>query len=272
MPNHVLNKLTIQGPEDLVAKIRSEISSINEDGEQMLIDFNKIAPLPEELKGTRPPVMIISQKDYDKQEARIAAGDLEDHEKHFGPSRGITKEMEQALIDKYGCADWYTWQLRAWGTKWNAYNQGLEEDGTIIFSTAWSTPDNLIGRLAHKYPEATFTVRYADEDFGHNVGEYTVRAGTLIEQEIPKGGSQEAYIMACEIVGEWDHITATIEGMEEGDLGETWADNYLKVAYDKGLFGDYPKFVWDYIQKLAIAQEDYEMAQKIKEHLELSNV
>ena len=65
MPNHVLNKLTIQGPEDLVAKIRSEISSINEDGEQMLIDFNKIAPLPEELKGTRSPVMIISQKDYD---------------------------------------------------------------------------------------------------------------------------------------------------------------------------------------------------------------
>ena len=48
MPNHVTNILKISGDDELVKRIKSEISG--DDGEdEMLIDFNKIIPRPEEL-------------------------------------------------------------------------------------------------------------------------------------------------------------------------------------------------------------------------------
>jgi hypothetical protein len=272
MPNHVVNILTIEGSEELVAKIKSEISSIyEEEGEQhhLYIDFHKVAPLPEELKETTSPVKIISQEEYYKQEARIASGDLEEHEKRFGVSRGITKEMSVQFINKYGFNNWYDWQRNAWGTKWNAYNQEHLENGDIKFKTAWSTPARLIQTLSEKYPDATFKVRFADEDLGHNVGEYHMKAGDVIVENIPEGGSEDAYMMACEIRDEWDYIVARIEEMEEDDLGQRWAQMYINVAYNKSLFGDYQEFIWNYLEQLAVEEENYEMAQKIKEYLEL---
>ena len=72
----ITKKLSVSGSEELVAKIRSEISSTHDDGSPRPIDFNKIANLPKELKNTTSPSRIISQEEYDTQEARIAAGDL----------------------------------------------------------------------------------------------------------------------------------------------------------------------------------------------------
>lgn len=270
MPNHVINILTIGGSDELVARIKSEISGFTkgEEGVEMPIDFDKIAPLPSELEGTTSPPRIISQKEYDKQEARIAAGDLEEHEKQFGVSRGITQEMHDEYIRKYGYADWYGWRNNTWGTKWNAYDQELRDNGDIKFETAWSTPYKLMVILSEKYPEATFKVRFSDEDFGHNVGEYTLQAGEVINENIPKGGSEDAYMMACDIRDEWDYIPTRIEEMDEEDLQDEWAQMFLKVAYNKALFGDYQKFIWDRLQQMAVENENYELAQKIKEHLE----
>ena len=271
MPNHVVNILTISGSEELVAQIKYEISSIYEEGgkqHRLHIDFHKIAPLPVELKGTTSPVRIISQEEYDKQETRIVADDLEDHERRFGVSRGITQEMSDSFKMKYGYDNWYDWQRNSWGTKWNAYSQESRDNGDIKFETAWATPALLIQILSVKYPDATFKVCFADEDFGHNVGEYHIKAGDVIMENIPEGGSEDAYMMACEIRDEWDYIPARIEEMEEEDLENNWAKMYLKVAYNKSLFGDYQKFVWNYLQQLAVDEENYEMAQKIKEYLE----
>jgi len=269
MPNHVINILTIGASDELVARIKSEISGFTkEEGVEMPIDFDKIAPLPSELEGTTSPPQIISQEDYEKQEARIAAGDLEEHEKQFGVSRGITQEMHDEFIRKYGYADWYGWRTNTWGTKWNAYDQESRDNGDIKFETAWSTPYKLMVILSAKYPEATFKVRFSDEDFGHNVGEYTLQAGVMINENIPEGGSEDAYMMACDIRDEWDYISTRIEEMDEQDLQDQWAQMFLKVAYNKSLFGDYQKFIWDRLQKMAVENENYELAQKIKEYLE----
>jgi len=268
MPNHVTNLLTISGSEELVAKIRSEISSTHDDGSPRPIDFNKIANLPKELKNTTSPSRIISQEEYDTQEARIAAGDLTDAEKSFGISRGITKEMSKEFIEKYGTDNWYNWQVNAWGTKWNAYEQDDKENGVIKFQTAWSTPVNIIRLLSLKYPEAEFNVRFADEDFGHNVGEYTFKNGEEVYEDVPEGGSIEAYMMAADVQNDWDYIVARIEEIDEEEFKEKWAKMYVRVAYERALFGDYQKFVWDYLQAIAVEEENYELAQKIKEYLE----
>ena len=47
MPNHITNILRIEASEELTAQIKSEISSVDEDGKTRHIDFNKILPMPE---------------------------------------------------------------------------------------------------------------------------------------------------------------------------------------------------------------------------------
>jgi hypothetical protein len=270
MPNYITNKLKIFGEKSLVERIKQEISSVEEDNKVYPINFNQVWPIPNELKGTASPVRTLTQEEYDAQEARIASGDLEEHEKKFGISRGLTKELQEEYKRRFGACDWYEWQTINWGTKWNAIG-ALDEGKHIHFLTAWSTPFVLIGRLSKKYPEAEFNVRYADEDFGYNVGEYTFNNGDLVYNNVPDGGTPEAYLMAGDITDP-SYISCRIEEMDEGELKEKWAINFIKAAYRGGIFGDYQEFVWDMLKQISIEEENYEMAQKIRDHLEMNRV
>ena len=289
MPNHVTNILTIKSDDlTLIQKIRNEIRNPepNEEGEYHPIDFNQISPMPKELEGTRSPAKIITQKEYDEQEARIAKGDLTEDEKRFGADRGITKEIQKSLIQKYGYADWYGWQTNSWGTKWNAYSQHEISENVIRFDTAWSTPFPLIRTLSEKYPEAIFNVRYANEDFGHNVGEYSFKAGILVLKNLPEGGTKEAVRMAIEIQEDEYYITDYLNDiMEENtdpDTGEVDQDEIDNSPYFQGIAESaisHPEII-DFIkentfkegvlkelEKAAVSQEKFEVAQAIKEQL-----
>jgi hypothetical protein len=73
--------------------------------------FNTFAPMPEEIRNTSVP-----------------------------------SEHNQALIEKYGGGDWYSWSIRNWGTKWDiadSFVSEISEDkltAIVSFSTAWSPP------------------------------------------------------------------------------------------------------------------------------------
>lgn len=270
MPNYITNKLKISGEESLVARIKKDIASVDEDGNSSVIDFHKVCPLPKELKGTVSPMRTLTQEEYDAQEERIASGNLNENEKRFGISRGLTYDLQQEYKKRFRACDWYEWQIINWGTKWNAM-EAVDEGEHIHFLTAWSTPLILIGRLSKKYPEAEFNLRYADEDFGHNVGEYTFKDGAVVYEDIPEGGTPEAYLMAGEITDP-SYIACRIEEMEEEEMTERYAENYIKAAYQGKIFGDYQKFVWDKLKEIAVEEENYEMAQKIKEHIEINKV
>jgi len=267
MPNYITNILKIVGDESLVEKIKFEISSTIESERDYLIDFNKILPMPEELKGTVSPMRTLTQEEYDDQEAKIASGELKDN--GWGLSRGLTEEKQAEYIQKFGACDWYTWSNKTWGTKWNAMDTRECNDGSIKFLTAWNTPLNVMVALSLKYPDAQFEISFADEDFGHNVGKYTLVKGELVHEYIPKGGSQDAYDLAYEVTEDESYLASSIEGMDEADLENTWATNYIRIAYHKNVMGEYPEFVWKIMQEFAIEDENYEMAQKIKEHLEV---
>ena len=67
--------------------------------------------------------------------------------------------------------DWYTWHLKYWGTKWNAYNCYVKIGKsylTIVFQTAWSMPRPIYEQLTKLGHD--FEAQYADEDYGHNCG------------------------------------------------------------------------------------------------------
>jgi hypothetical protein len=188
MPNHVTNvlRVTAENEEEIFNAIKGE-------GEDQFIDFNKILPMPEDLKGTTSPTRIISEEEYAKQTADTFAG-------------GITQEISDRLMKKYGANNWYDWANRNWHTKWNAYDQLITEDGDIQFLTAWSTPAKVIQELSNLYPLAYFTVEFADEDTGYNCGSYTYQAGDLVECYEPTFGSDEATEFANKLHGYYEEI------------------------------------------------------------------
>lgn len=106
-------------------------------------------------------------------------------------------------LEEYGTTDWYDWRINNWGTKWNAYETKLLNDNSIGFQTAWSTPLDIIKELSLQYPSLEFEVKYADEDYGYNVGEYLFKNGEMTKDYIPKAGSEHAIQMAEEIIEDY---------------------------------------------------------------------
>jgi hypothetical protein len=163
MPNHITNIISFS---DISAERTNEILEAIKDDEFGIgsIDFNKLIPMPE----------------------HIFKGNLG------------TEERE-----KYGRDNWYDWSVAQWGSKWNAYDFLPFDEAvkTIEFHTAWSTVPQVFRALSEKYPEAIISVSWSDEDFGYNVGKREYQNGDVIFEDVPMGGSKEAYEMAAEIQG-----------------------------------------------------------------------
>ena len=283
MPNHVTNILTITGPEELVAKIKSEISGSYDDGEPMHIDFNKIVPRPESLNitsgsSTSNGIAILKYRAGDPTAINGIMGyqwgtefatpeDLINYMLEKGSAN--LEEAQKALdnIRDYGHQDWYSWSTSNWGTKWNAYSQNSDEGSNeISFETAWSTPYPVIEALSRKYPEAVISMRYADEDFGHNVGEYTFQAGDIVEETTPEGGSNEAYELAADIQGSPEWFTDRVYDIEAetSDELEDYEINAIRYVYNKGVLDEFPKVVLEVMEQMAVQDENYEFAERIK--------
>lgn len=282
MPNHITNILRIEASEELTAQIKSDIKSVDEEGETRHIDFNKILPMPESLRitsgsTTSNGIAILQYRAGDDTEIRkimeYAWGkefdtpeDLIEHMLVKGLAN--LEEAQKALDNErlYGCRDWYGWSTDNWGTKWNAYSTNDTDTDEVSFETAWSNPYPVIVALSAKYPEAVFHLRFADEDFGHNVGEYSLKSGYVIEENIPEGGSEEALELAADITGYEDYITDRLYDIESESVDELeeWEKKYISIAYGKENLQEYPKVVLDYMLELAIADENYEFAERIK--------
>jgi hypothetical protein len=257
MPNHVTNRLTIIGTEEQVKQVREAIKGERED---QFLDFNKVAPIPKELDGTISPMRIISQEEYDEQERKIREDDLTDMERQWGLSRGLTQELADEYIAKFGHCDWYGWQNANWGTKWNAYDQNEIGEDCIEFDTAWSTPYELMVKLSKLFPEIEFQVEYADEDFGYNVGTYTLLDGDSIDENIPDGGSREAIMMAMDIKGDEDYYLTDYlcYDTDDGELNG-FEETLVEIAHEKGfLIDEYPTSVLNKLKELALTNEQFE--------------
>jgi hypothetical protein len=268
MPNHITNRLTIIGTEEQVKQVREAIRGERED---QFIDFDKIAPIPKELENTQSPIRIISQKEYDKQEKRIVEGNLTDNEKNFGLSRGLTQKLVDEYRKKFGHADWYNWRLENWDTKWNAYEQVQIDENVIEFQTAWSTPFSLLVNLSELFSEVTFEVRFADEDFGYNVGEFSLLGGVEVSTNIPDGGSEEAYLMAMDIqygtpedYFDCNQEIFTDDYIEEDDeVLSDYVTQMVELAYKYKCYPsegcNYHKLALEYFKELALADENFEL-------------
>lgn len=158
---------------------------------------------------------------------------VENPEKLLDAPKDVWMDAYRYAFNKleYGAGGWYAWNCAHWGTKWNCYSMEplcevvedkLPSDDVytpeIQFQTAWSHPTPVIFALAKMFPDVRLSVRYADEDFGFNVGEYVLEGETVISENVPEGGTQEAYNLALDIMPEYlEYIKTDIDGLPEYD-------------------------------------------------------
>ena len=147
MPNHCYNRITIRCDHTLKKDLEVLIDSLKNEEEHTVFDFNAIIPIPPELN--TPP----SESD------RIKLDEI----------------ARARLIKLHGVDNWKEWTFRNWGTKWNAYEDQILEQGVrskypkdgnvdayviYTFSTAWQPPVPVIFKLRNECPDFEISAFY----------------------------------------------------------------------------------------------------------------
>ena len=216
MPNHVTNILEIVGDEDTIKKCLDTIK-----GEDRIIDFRKILPMPELLSHIGSGRTIIDGQAYEEWYF-----DTDPDNPYLTIDRKLTGP-EYRELQKHPERNWYDWSIAHWGTKWNAYDQEFisqsEEYVSFRFDTAWSSPMPVIETLAKMFPTLTFGLTYADEDLGYNTGKVRFNLGYVVQESYPEGGSNEAFeiVLVCK-----DYASEYIKKDEDGNYGYVDDDDY----------------------------------------------
>lgn len=148
MPNWCHNKLIIEGDEKQLKKFKE-----NTKTKESKLSMEKIMPCPQKLTDTKSPA---------------------------------EEEIAKANKRKYGVADWYHWNIKNWGTKWDLANvEILTEDKDCIeyeFDTAWGPADKFLHTISNKYPKLRFILDYYEPGYMFE-GTFIVENGQIEEDE-----------------------------------------------------------------------------------------
>ena len=167
MPNWVFNGLEIAGSKQDVANIRFQL---NQPFEREHDQWNMETGEMEYSIVTKYDNPIFAFWNI------VRPVDLEAYYKQPSPDT----PMEERLL--FQGNDWYSWNVRNWGTKWDVaiHNDDEYPETTIEiditddetmendllcyrFNTAWSPPEPVIAELARQYPNTTITLSYEEE-------------------------------------------------------------------------------------------------------------
>lgn len=88
-------------------------------------------------------------------------------------------------------ADWYSWNVKHWGTKWNSYDVEIIKDNPffkmegveIRFNTAWSPPVPVIRAMSCMFPDLSIQHYFEDEGECFHPGWITFENGEQTEEK-----------------------------------------------------------------------------------------
>lgn len=157
MPNWVFNTLTIEGNPNSVNKLKEQVSK----------------PFKQPVQANGDLAFSIKEINYSNPVFAfwnvIAPTDME----------AYVKQPDFSLDKPYSGDDWYSWNNRNWGSKWDiAVADGDEYPDTQLYSdeangenhvlvygyqTAWSPSLTVLENLSSQYPDLLFTLTYQEE-------------------------------------------------------------------------------------------------------------
>ena len=156
MPNWCQNTLKIEGDIATLACFKEKAKHTHDyEDKKVEVDFAlaSFLPMPKELVGTTSPCA-----------------------------------PNPRLLKKYGASNWYDWNCKHYGTKWDV-------EGALIclgkgklgytFDSAWAPPAEGILRISKKYPQLTFTLEY-DEPGMDFSGVVVVKGGKVLRDQSGK--------------------------------------------------------------------------------------
>jgi len=110
-----------------------------------------------------------------------------------------------------------------WGTKWNACNSTYNVDaGTISFDTAWTNPFALLIELSRKNPDDLIIMQFADEDLGFNCGQYELKNGVVIYENIAPSYKDLRRDIALK--EKWFRFSCGVKGYSSETIEEYWQE------------------------------------------------
>ena len=162
MPNWVYNNVTILGSESDLSKFYDKATALHpvefdaETGEFVMTTEPEFSFW----NFVSPPVEALKSGEY------------------WG-THGFTDGKPQGNTEN----NWYHWNIREWGVKWNANNAYFSEDfGSRSISgsydTAWSIPEPVMTAMVEQHPELVF-IFHCEEEQGWGA-EYSGENGRLV--------------------------------------------------------------------------------------------
>jgi hypothetical protein len=186
MPNWVYNHLTIDGSKEEIAKVKAQVGATVKTkykGADEVDEFVDREPIFSFMNILPPP--------EDKLDEYHAVHGYAD-----GKKSGDTEY------------NWYNFNVREWGTKWDARDVDLlEDDETYLhykFDTAWSPPTEVIAKLAEQNPNLKITLEYREEQgWGGEIAFNGSTAEVVKEWDVPETHAEEIavnndYCWRCE--------------------------------------------------------------------------
>lgn len=154
MPNHITNRIKLNGEDADIHKLMEDIK--NDEFGLGTIDFEKVIPMPDNIY------------------------------------RGSLGPAEEKLYGKNNWYDWSlaNWGTK-WNAY--GYNEGEDyscNKDSLRFLSAWSAPHPVIQKLSEMFPCVKIEHEWADEDIGANCGRRTYYNGERIEEYYPDYGKE----------------------------------------------------------------------------------
>ena len=176
MPNHCYNSVAVQGNEEAIKAFTEKAKHTREGVTREFSYWNFITP----------PQEAVDSGEYDA-------------------SRGFIKGEESGFTAN----NWYSFNTREWGTKWDTYDLDVQTAPKTFFATfssAWSPPVPVFQAMVEQHPDLTFHFSWEEEQGwgGESLG-FKGEYSTTREWDIPNShadyarlGWQERCNCACE--------------------------------------------------------------------------
>jgi len=96
---------------------------------------------------------------------------------HFIPQpdnifRGAIGSDNRESLEEEGIPNWYDWNNKNWGTKWNSHCGFMDSDkthATYHLETAWAFPSPVIAEMIEKYPDLSYEIEGEEEACSYGV-------------------------------------------------------------------------------------------------------
>ena len=216
MPNWCYNYLTVEGEPALIADLKKQL---NKPFQQRHDSYNHTTGKMELSDTLYPNPIFAFHNIYNHIQDGVS-----DYE--YLSQNDNTLPIAQQLA--FQGNNWYDWNVRNWGTKWDVavsheeeypeteiYDEGETTVG-YKFNTAWSPPIPAIEKLSSQYPSLTFNLSYEEETGWGGEIDFVAGEGTEVE-------SYDNKCRDCDALNTMEYC--------ENDCGEICSEcNYLGEA------------------------------------------